>query len=119
MILRSWIQYYLSLDSLGPTVGVPVTYAAPASAFMTTHIPSTAAEAAGEEDNLHTNGDETDMVRTVFSAAGTSSACASASCVRLNCLQSTRVVVLVNSLPETCATAFNAGVTVHVATYWQ
>lgn len=29
----SWIQYYLSLDALGPTVGVPVTYAAPSSAF--------------------------------------------------------------------------------------
>lgn len=29
----SWLDYYLALESLGPTVGVPVTYAAPASAF--------------------------------------------------------------------------------------
>jgi hypothetical protein len=29
----SWLDYYLAVESLGPTVGVPVTYAAPASAF--------------------------------------------------------------------------------------
>lgn len=41
--LCSWIQYYLSLDSLGPTVGVPVTYAAPDTAFkaLSVDLPAT------------------------------------------------------------------------------
>lgn len=44
----SWIQYYLSLDALGPTVGVPVTYAAPSSAFDAPEVQIASAAAAAD-----------------------------------------------------------------------
>lgn len=63
MLLCSWIQYYLSLDSLGPTVGVPVIYAAPASAFKVTHIQPSAAEAAAKaaEASVSSHKDDGDQ----------------------------------------------------------
>ncbi len=45
----------MSLDSLGPTVGVPVTYAAPASAFKATSIHPSSAAGAVTSNYTHTD----------------------------------------------------------------
>lgn len=47
-----WVEYYLSHDSLGPTVGVPYDYVVPDSALVHWHVnaPLEWAAAAGEEE---------------------------------------------------------------------
>lgn len=49
-----WLDYHLSLDSQGPTVGVPVTYAAPASAFTAVSLQQPSLSAAAQPQALGT-----------------------------------------------------------------
>lgn len=39
MTASRWIHYFLSQEALGPTVGVPYDYVAPASAFVPWKVP--------------------------------------------------------------------------------
>uniref|UniRef100_A0A383VV11 Mannosyltransferase putative-domain-containing protein n=1 Tax=Tetradesmus obliquus TaxID=3088 RepID=A0A383VV11_TETOB len=45
-----WVNYYLSQDAQGPTVGVPYDYVAPASAFVQWHIPQPLARSTAQTD---------------------------------------------------------------------
>jgi len=56
LLVNSWIQYYLSLDSLGPTVGVSVTYAAPAAAFDTNSSAALTRDPADQSSSTNSDG---------------------------------------------------------------